>query len=104
MFLRVASVVAVLLSGLVVGLMIDLGVPSGQALAQYYPPPPVQPYPAQSYPGGRQLPPPVQADQDDDLELLGPPRTFGFPGRPPQLQPPPGVQYGGRAIYPQEAD
>jgi lipoprotein-anchoring transpeptidase ErfK/SrfK len=106
MFLRVASMAAVLLSGLVVGLMIDLGVPSGQALAQYYPPPPVQPYPppypAQSYPAGRQLPPPVQADQDDDLDALGPPRTFGFPGRQPQPQP--GVQYGGRAIYPQEAD
>ena len=109
MFLRVASVMAVLLSGLVVGLMIDLGVPSGQALAQYYPPAPVQPYPPpyppqsyppQSYPAGRQLPPPVRAD-DDDLDALGPPRTFGFPG---SRQPPPGVQYGGRAIYPQDAD
>jgi lipoprotein-anchoring transpeptidase ErfK/SrfK len=107
MFLRVASVVGVLLVGLVIGLMIDLGVPSGQALAQYYPPPPVQPYPPQSYPPqsypaqGRQLPPPVQADQDDDLDALGPPRTYGYPAsRPPQ----PGAQYGGRAVYPQDAD
>jgi lipoprotein-anchoring transpeptidase ErfK/SrfK len=97
----VASVVTVLLVGLVIGLMIDLGVPSGQALAQYYPPPPVQPYPPQSYPGqGRQLPP-LQAEQDDDLDALGPPRTFGFPGSPP---PPPGVQYGGRSVYSQDAD
>jgi len=101
MFLRVASVVTALLVGLGISLMIDLGVPSGQALAQYYPPPPVPPYPLQSYPAGRQLPPPVQAEQDDDLDALGPPRSFGFPGtRPPQ----PGIQYGGRAVYPQEAD
>jgi lipoprotein-anchoring transpeptidase ErfK/SrfK len=101
MFLRVASVVGVLLIGLAIGLMIDLGVSSGQALAQYYPPPPPPFYPPQSYPAGRQLPPPVQADQDDDLDALGPPRTFGYPAsRPPQ----PGVQYGGRPIYPQDAD
>jgi lipoprotein-anchoring transpeptidase ErfK/SrfK len=91
MFLRVASMVTVLLIGLVVGLAIDLGGPSGQAVAQYYPPPPVQPY------SNRQLPPPLQAEQDDDLDALGPPRTFGFPGSRP---PPPGVQYGGRGIYP----
>jgi hypothetical protein len=103
MFLRVASVVGVLLIGLVIDLTIDLGVSGGQALAQYYPPPPAYPpqsyppqsYPSQSYPGGRQLPPPVQADQDDDLDALGPPRTFGYPAtQPPQ----PGVQYGGRPI------
>jgi lipoprotein-anchoring transpeptidase ErfK/SrfK len=106
MFLRVASVVGVGLAGLVVGSMIDLRASGGQALAQYYPPPPL-PYPAQSYPpppsypAGRQLPPPVQADQDDDLDALGPPRTFGYPaGRSPQ----PGVQYGGRPIYPQDTD
>jgi hypothetical protein len=58
MFLRVASVVGGLTIGLVVGLTIDLGVPGGQALAQYYPAPPIQPYPSQSYPAGRQLPPP----------------------------------------------
>jgi lipoprotein-anchoring transpeptidase ErfK/SrfK len=103
MFLRVASVVGVLTIGLMVGLTIDLGVPGGQALAQYYPAPPVQPYPSQSYPTGRQLPPPVQVERDDDLDALGPPRTFGFPGsRPPP--PPPGVQYGGRPVYPQDAD
>jgi lipoprotein-anchoring transpeptidase ErfK/SrfK len=102
MFLRVASAVGVLLIGLVIGLMIDLCVPSGQALAQYYPAPPVQPYPSQSYPApNRQLPPPVQAERDDDLDALGPPRTYGYPAsRPPQ----PGVQYGGRPIYPQDAD
>jgi hypothetical protein len=107
MFLRVATVVGVGLAGLVVGSMIDLRVSGGQAMAQYNPPPPM-PYPPQSYPpqqsypAGRQLPPPVQADQDDDLDALGPPRTFGYPiGRPPQ---PPGVQYGGRPIYPQDAD
>jgi lipoprotein-anchoring transpeptidase ErfK/SrfK len=106
MFLRVASVVGVGLVGLVLGSMIDLSASGGQALAQYYPPPPV-PYPSQSYPPpqsypyGRQLPPPIQADRDDDLDALGPPRTFGYPGsRPPQ----PGVQYGGRPIYPQDAD
>src|SRR5580704_2156551 len=103
MVLRVASVVGVLLVGLAVGLMIDLGAP-GQALAQYYPPPP-QPYPPQSYPPqaypNRQLPPPVQAEPDDDLDALGPPRTFGYPAsRPPQ----PGVQYGGRGAYPQDSD
>ena len=53
MFLRVASVVTVLLVGLAVGPMIDS---SGQALAQYYPPPPVQPYPAQPYPPQSTLP------------------------------------------------
>ena len=107
MFLRVATVVGVGLAGLVVGSMIDLRVSGGQAMAQYNPPPPM-PYPPQSYPpqqsypAGRQLPPPVQADQDDDLDALGPPRTFGYPiGRPPQ---PPGVQYGGRPIYPPDAD
>jgi lipoprotein-anchoring transpeptidase ErfK/SrfK len=112
MFLRLASAVTVLLSGLVVGLVIDLGFPSGlglpsglgfpsgQALAQYYPPPP-QPYPPQSYPApGRQLPP-VQAEPDDDLDALGPPRTYGFPGSRPSQ---PGVQYGGRSLYPQDAD
>jgi lipoprotein-anchoring transpeptidase ErfK/SrfK len=110
MFLRVASGVAVLTCGLAIGLMTDLGVPGGQALAQYYPPQPVQPYPPQSYPApypqqsyGRPLPPPI--DQDDDLDALGPPRTFGLPGgRPPPPQQQPGVQYGGRAVYPQEAD
>jgi lipoprotein-anchoring transpeptidase ErfK/SrfK len=103
MILRVASVVGVGLFGLVVGLTIDLGFSSGQAFAQYYPPPP--PYPPQSYPppqpysAGRQLPPPLQAEQDDDLDALGPPRAFGYPvSRPPQ----PGVQYGGRPIYPQD--
>jgi lipoprotein-anchoring transpeptidase ErfK/SrfK len=99
MFLRVASVVGALSAGLMVGLTIDLGVPGGQALAQFYPPPPVQPYPSQSYPPGRQLPPPVQVERDDDLDALGPPRTFGFPGRPPS-----GVPYGGRPVYPQDAD
>src|SRR5260370_30642258 len=99
MFLRAVSVVGALF-GLVIGLMIDVGVPSGQALAQYYPPPPPQSYPPQSYPAGRQLPPPLQAEEDDDLDALGPPRTFGFPGSPP----PPGVQYGGRGSYPQDAD
>jgi L,D-transpeptidase catalytic domain len=111
MFLRVATVVGVGLAGLMVGSMIDLRASGGQALAQYYPPPPA-PYPPQSYPpqsyppqqpypAGRQLPPPVQAEQDDDLDALGPPRGFGYPaGRPPQ----PGVQYGGRPIYPQDAD
>jgi len=95
MFVRVASVAGALLAGLAVGLTFDLAAQGGQALAQYYPPPP-QPY--QSYPG-RQLPPPVQADDDD----LGPPRTFGFPGAAPP-PPPPGVQYGGRPIYPQDPD
>jgi lipoprotein-anchoring transpeptidase ErfK/SrfK len=99
MFLRVASVMTALLLGLVIGLMTDLGFSSGQALAQYYPPPPVQPYPAQSYPGQNRQPP-LPVEQDDDLELLGPPRSFGFPGN----RPPPGAQSGGRAIYPQEPD
>jgi lipoprotein-anchoring transpeptidase ErfK/SrfK len=100
MFLRTASGVAVPLIGLVVGLAIDLGVPSGQALAQNYPPPPPQTYPPQSYPAPVRPPLPMQADPDDDLDALGPPRTFGFPGS----QPPPGVQYGGRAVYPQEPE
>src|SRR5258708_773833 len=100
MFLRVASVMTLLLVGLVVGLAIDLRGPSGQAMAQYYPPPPA--YPPQSYPvPPNRVPPPVQAEQDDDLDALGPPRGFGFPGSRP---PPPGVQYGGRPIYPQDAD
>jgi lipoprotein-anchoring transpeptidase ErfK/SrfK len=94
MFLRVSSAVTVLMSGLVVGLVIDLGLPSGQALAQYYPPPP--PYPAQSYPGPNRPQPPAQVEQDDDLDALGPPRTYGYPGNPQ-----PGGQYGGRAAYPQ---
>jgi lipoprotein-anchoring transpeptidase ErfK/SrfK len=101
MFLRTASGVAVLLFGLVIGLVIDLGVPGGRALAQNYPPPPVQSYPPQSYPAPVRPPLPMQADPDDDLDALGPPRTFGFPGGRP---PPPGVQYGGRAVYPQDAD
>jgi lipoprotein-anchoring transpeptidase ErfK/SrfK len=89
MFLRVISVAGFGLLGLVIGLTIDLVVPSGQALAQYYPPPPPYPPqaypPQQSYPAGRQLPPPLQADRDDDLDALGPPRTFGYPvSRPPQ--------------------
>ena len=65
MFLRAAFAATVLLFGLVVGLVIDLRLPSGQALAQYYPPPQPYPppsYPPQSYPAGRQLPPPVQAE------------------------------------------
>src|SRR5258708_3898744 len=98
MYLRVASVVTVLSVGLVVGLVIDLGVPGGQALAQYYPLPP--PYPPQSYPGPNR--PPLQVERDDDLDALGPPRTYGYPSsRPPQQ---PGAQYGGRAIYPQDVD
>ena len=112
MLLRVASVVGLLSVGLAIGLMIDLGGPGGQALAQYYPPPPVQAYPPPAYPPqayppqaypaqGRQLPPAAQAEQDDDLDALGPPRTYGYPAsRPPQ----PGVQYGGRAVYPQDSD
>jgi lipoprotein-anchoring transpeptidase ErfK/SrfK len=94
MFLRMASMAGALLAGLMVH--------GGAALAQYNPPPPA-PYPAQSYPG-RQLPPPVQAERDDDLDALGPPRTFGFPAvRPPQpIQG--GVQSGGRGFYPPEAD
>jgi lipoprotein-anchoring transpeptidase ErfK/SrfK len=100
MFLRTASGVTVPLIGLVVGLAIDLGVPSGRALAQNYPPPPPQSYPPQSYPAPVRPPLPMQADPDDDLDALGPPRTFGFPGS----QPPPGVQYGGRAVYPQEPE
>ncbi|HEX7198185.1 MAG TPA: L,D-transpeptidase, partial [Dongiaceae bacterium] len=95
-----------------------LGLPGGSALAQYYPPPPgtypvqpypaqpypVQPYPSQSYPGpNRQLPPPVQVEEDDDLDALGPPRTYGFPPRPPQgIQQ--GIQDGARGVYPPEAD
>src|SRR5437879_470688 len=91
MFLRAASAATVLLIG--------LGVPGGQALAQYYPLPP--PYPAQSYPlQPRQLPPLL----DDDLDALGPPATFGFPGsRPPQPMQP-GTQYGGRALYPEDVE
>jgi lipoprotein-anchoring transpeptidase ErfK/SrfK len=97
MFLRTASGVAVLLIGLAIGFVFDLGVPGGQALAQYYPQP--QPYPPQSYPPPNR--PPLQVERDDDLDALGPPRTYGFPGsRPPQ----PGAQYGGRGIYPQDAD
>jgi len=106
MFLRVISVICVPLVGLVIGLMIDLGVSSGTALAQFYPPPPVQPYPPQSYPpqsypAPNRPVPPVDVEQDDDLDALGPPRTYGFPGSPP---PPPGVAYGGRAVYPQDDD
>jgi len=98
MFLRVASLAAALLTGLALALTIDLAARNGQALAQYYPPPP-QPYPAQPYPG-RQLPPPLPAEQDDDLDVLGPPGS-GFPAaRPPQ----PGAQYGARAVYPQDSD
>jgi L,D-transpeptidase catalytic domain len=103
MFLRAASAATVLLFALVVGLAIDLGLPSGQALAQYYPPPPPYPpqsyppqsYPPQSYPGPYRAPPPLQAEQDDDdLDALGPPRTYGYPrSQPPQ-------QYGGRPNYP----
>ena len=98
MFLRMASVAPALLVGLVIGVAFDLTAPGGAAFAQYYPGPP-QPYPAQGYPG-RQLPPPVQADRDDDLDALGPPRTFGFPGSQPQA----GVQYGGRGVYQQDGD
>ena len=82
MFLRVTSVVTVLLTGLVIGLMTDLGFPGGQALAQYYPPPPVQPYPAQSYPGQYRPQPPAQIDSDDDLDALGPPGDLRGLGRP----------------------
>jgi lipoprotein-anchoring transpeptidase ErfK/SrfK len=111
MFLRAAAASSVLLVGLGVGLgagvVIDLAVPGGQALAQYYPQPPQSyppppPYPAQAYPAPRRPMPPVQADQDDDLDALGPPTSFGFPGGPPQQQP--GVQYGGRPIYPSDND
>jgi lipoprotein-anchoring transpeptidase ErfK/SrfK len=97
MFLRLASGAGALLAGLVIGLLLDLPGRSGEALAQYTPPPP-QPY--QTY-QGRQLPPPVQAEPDDDLDALGPPRAFPFPGRPPQAVQP-GVQYGGRPVYPQD--
>jgi lipoprotein-anchoring transpeptidase ErfK/SrfK len=101
MVLRVTAAAALI--GL--ALVFDLGVPGNLAHAQYYPPPPGT-YPAQPYPSqGRQLPPPVQADEDDDVDDLGPPRTFGFPAppRPPQgVQQ--GMQYGGRPVYPPEAD
>jgi lipoprotein-anchoring transpeptidase ErfK/SrfK len=99
MVLRVASAATVPLFGIVLGLTVGLGLPSSQALAQYYPPPPgtYTPAPPQPYPGSaRQLPPPV-ADDDDDLQALGPPRTFGFPPTRPQ-------PYGGRPVYPQDAD
>jgi lipoprotein-anchoring transpeptidase ErfK/SrfK len=99
MVFRVASAATVPLFGIVLGLTFGLGLPSSQALAQYYPPPPgtYTPAPPQPYPGSaRQLPPPV-SDRDDDLDALGPPRTFGYPQTRPQ-------QYGGRPIYPQDAD
>jgi lipoprotein-anchoring transpeptidase ErfK/SrfK len=59
---------------------------------QPYPP---QSYPPQSYPAPNRPVPPVDVDPDDDLDALGPPRTYGYP------PPPPGVSYGGRAVYPQ---
>jgi lipoprotein-anchoring transpeptidase ErfK/SrfK len=99
MFLRAASAVTVLLIG--------FAVPCGQALAQYYPPPPVYPvqpypppplvYPAQPYTPGYRPVPPAALEDDDDLAALGPPTTFGFP--PP---PPPGAPYGGRVIAPDD--
>ena len=112
MLLRVARAASVLLVGSVV---IGLVLPGGSARAQYYPPPPgtypVQPYPGQPYPGQpypgqayshRQLPPPVQVEDDDDLDALGPPRTYGFPPRPPQTVQ--GTQDSPRGTYPPEAD
>jgi lipoprotein-anchoring transpeptidase ErfK/SrfK len=94
MFLRVASVVTALLIGLVVGLAIDLGVPGGQAVAQYYPPPPVQPY------SNRQLPPPVQYGgrgiYPQDAEPYAPPPAY------PNGNPPPA--YGAVAPYPGQDD
>ena len=107
MFLRVAAASSALLIGLGLGLAIDVVAPGGQALAQYYPQPPQSyppppPYPAQAYPVPRRPVPPVQAEDDDDLDALGPPTSFGFPGGPPQQQP--GVQYGARPIYPSDND
>ena len=112
MLIRVASAARVLLAG---SMVIGLGLPGGSARAQYYPPPPgtypVQPYPGQPYPGQpypgqayshRQLPPPVQVEDGDDLDALGPPRTYGFPPRPPQTVQ--GTQDSPRGTYPPEAD
>jgi lipoprotein-anchoring transpeptidase ErfK/SrfK len=101
MSLRAASAVTVLLIG--------LGVPGGQALAQYYPPP-IPPYPVQSYPPPPQFYPPqvrplppLPVDPDDDFEPVGPPVTYGYPAaRPPQPGMQPGTQYGGRELYPED--
>jgi lipoprotein-anchoring transpeptidase ErfK/SrfK len=96
MIFRVAS--AALLIGLAV--VVGFELPGSSASAQYYPPPPGT-YPAYPPSQNRQLPPPVQADQDDDLDALGPPRTYGYPAPP---RPPQGIQGGGRGVYPAEAD
>jgi lipoprotein-anchoring transpeptidase ErfK/SrfK len=108
MFLRSVSAAKVPLAGVVAGLAIAFWVPGGGAFAQGYPPPypAQQPYPpqAQPYPYPPQYrPQPPAAIPDDDLDDLGPPTTFNFPGtRPPP--PPPPTQYGGRPVYPGEAD
>lgn len=103
MFLRAAAAAKGPLAGLAAGLAIAFWVPGGAFAQGYpapYPAPQPQPYPPQSYPYSPQYrPQPPAAIPEDDLDDLAPPPTFPR-GRPPQG----GTQYGGRPIYPGDAD
>jgi lipoprotein-anchoring transpeptidase ErfK/SrfK len=73
-----------LLIALGIGAAIDVAAPPRHALAQYYPAPSVQSYPAPSYAAPNRRPSPIRAADDDEL---GPPPFPGFPA----AYPPPGI-------------
>jgi lipoprotein-anchoring transpeptidase ErfK/SrfK len=80
-------------TGAIATLLIGLGGPGGQALAQYYPPP--QTYPPQAYPPPQGYPPrqPLPPVADADAPLLNAPVTQSHPLPPvgvgPQANEPP---------------
>ncbi len=101
-------------AGAVATLLIGLGGAGGQALAQFYPPPPAYPPPqaypsAQGYPAYRALPPAAEADDNapplNDAQVqsqpLPPPAAVGPQATEPM--PPPGARYARPATPEEEA-
>jgi lipoprotein-anchoring transpeptidase ErfK/SrfK len=94
-------------SSAIAALLIGLAAPSGQALAQYYPPAPAYP-PPQAYPPYRPLPP---VNVDDDAPFYDPPMVQSRPLPPPALGPQvsdplplPGTRFGRRGHVIEEAE
>jgi len=91
-------------AGAIAALLISLGTPGGEALAQYYPPPQAYPPPPQAYPSQGYRPSVADADDNQLYDLQGrplPPAAVG-----PQATEPvaPAPRYGNTSpVYPDEA-